>query len=31
MTEDERKRLLDHMKKSDPPYATILERLEKGQ
>jgi hypothetical protein len=31
MTDDERKRLLDHMKKSDPPYATILERLEKGQ
>ena len=31
MTDDERKRLLEHMKKSDPNYATILERLEKGQ
>jgi len=31
MTEDERKRLADYMKKSDPNFVTILEGLEKNR
>jgi hypothetical protein len=31
MTEDEKKSLLDYMKKADPSYARILEQLEKAK
>jgi hypothetical protein len=31
MTDDERKKLADYMKKSDPNFTAVLERLEKGQ
>lgn len=31
MTEEEKKALLDYMKKSDPSYARILEQLEKAK
>lgn len=31
MTDDERKKLADYMKKSDPNFTSVLERLEKGQ
>jgi hypothetical protein len=31
MTEEEKKALLDYMKKSDPSYARILEQLEKSK
>ncbi|MEO5936826.1 MAG: hypothetical protein ABIP81_06405 [Terriglobales bacterium] len=31
MTDDERKRLAEYMKKSDPNFNIVLERLEKGQ
>ncbi len=31
MTEEERKRLAEYMKKSDPNFNLVLERLEKGQ
>jgi hypothetical protein len=31
MTEDEKKKLADYMRKSDPAYLSVLERLEKGQ
>lgn len=31
MSDEERKKLSEYMKKSDPAYATVLERLEKGQ
>lgn len=30
MTEEERKKLSEYMKKSDPNYGSVLERLEKG-
>ncbi len=30
MTEEERKRLAEYMKKSDPNFNLVLERLEKG-
>src|SRR5579872_3868509 len=30
MTEEERKRLADYMKKADPSYAGMIEKLEKG-
>ena len=30
MTEDERKRVADYMRKVEPNYNTIIERLEKG-
>jgi hypothetical protein len=31
MTDEERKKLADYMKKADPNYSSILERVEKGQ
>ncbi len=31
MTEDERKRLADYMRKSDPNYAAVLQQLEGGK
>ncbi len=31
MTEDERKRLADYMRKVDPNYATVLQQLEGGK
>jgi hypothetical protein len=31
MSEDERKRLADYMRKADPNYIKVLEQLEKGQ
>ena len=31
MTEEEKKRLADYMRKSEPNYATVLEQLEKGK
>jgi hypothetical protein len=31
MTDDEKKKLADYMRKSDPAYLSVLERLEKGQ
>jgi hypothetical protein len=31
MTTDERKQLADYMRKSDPNFLSVLERLEKGQ
>jgi len=31
MTDDERKKLSEYMKKSDPNFNAVLERLEKGQ
>jgi len=31
MTADERKRLAEYMRKSDPNYTKVLESLEKGQ
>lgn len=31
MTDEERKRLAEYMKKSDPNFNLVLERLEKGQ
>jgi len=30
MTEDERKRVADYMRKVEPNYNTIIDRLEKG-
>lgn len=30
MTEDERKRLAEYMRKSDPNFSKVLESLEKG-
>lgn len=30
MTDDERKKLAEYMKKSDPNFTAVLERLEKG-
>ena len=30
MTEDERKRLAEYMRKSDPNFVAVLDRLEKG-
>ena len=30
MSEEEKKKLAEHMRKADPNYAAILERLEKG-
>ena len=30
MTEEERKRLADYMKKSEPSYMGMIEKLEKG-
>lgn len=30
MTDEERKRLADYMKKTDPSYSGVLERIEKG-
>jgi hypothetical protein len=30
MTDEERKRLADYMRKADPNYVHIIERLEKG-
>jgi hypothetical protein len=30
MTEEERKRLAEYMKKSEPSYAGMIEKLEKG-
>jgi len=30
MTDEERKRLADYMRKMEPSYNTIIERLEKG-
>ena len=30
MTDEERKRLADYMRKMEPNYNTIIERLEKG-
>jgi len=31
MTEEEKKRLAEYMRKSDPNYARVLETLEKGE
>jgi hypothetical protein len=31
MSEDERKRLAEYMRKADPNYIKVLEQLEKGQ
>ena len=31
MTEEERKQLAEYMKKSDPNFAKVLERLESGK
>jgi len=31
MTDEERKRLAEHMKKADPAYAKVIEHLEKGK
>jgi hypothetical protein len=31
MTDEERKKLADYMKKSDPHIGAVLDRLEKGQ
>ena len=31
MTEEERKQLADYMKKSDPNYLKVLERVESGK
>ncbi len=31
MTEDERKRLADYMRKVEPNYATVLQQLEGGK
>lgn len=31
MTDEERKKLADYMKKSDPNFGAVLDRLEKGQ
>ena len=31
MTDEERKKLAEYMRKADPSYAGILERVEKGQ
>ena len=31
MTEEERKQLADYMKKSDPNYSKVLERVESGK
>jgi hypothetical protein len=31
MTEEERKRLAEHMKKADPAYTKVIEHLEKGK
>lgn len=31
MTDEERKKLAEYMKKSDPNFAVVMERLEKGQ
>jgi hypothetical protein len=30
MTDEERKKLADYMKKSDPNFSSVLDRLEKG-
>lgn len=31
MTDEERKKLAEYMKKSDPNFTVVMERLEKGQ
>lgn len=31
MTDDERKRLADHMKNANPSYQKVIEHLEKGK